>query len=181
MTLRVPMALVAGFLSAAILAIGWTGGATAQGLSGSIGNLAVNSDAPIRIEADVLEIDEPQSTATFTGKVKATQDNMVLNTETLIVKYRAASGGEGAQLRSVDARGNVVLRVDDQTASGRNAHYDLAKEELILSGDIVLSQGDNVLRGERLVVDLKTGTANMVASTATTPGRVRAVIMPNRE
>ena len=181
MTLRVLMALAAGVLSAAMLAVGWTGGTAAQGLSGSIGNLAVNSDAPIRIEADVLEIDEPQSTATFTGRVKATQDNMVLNTETLIVKYRAASGGEGAQLRSVDARGNVVLRVDDQTASGRNAHYDLTKEELILSGNVVLSQGENVIRGERIIVDLKTGTARMVASNNTTAGRVRGVFTPNRQ
>lgn len=168
--------LAAGLMLLAVL----QSGAAAQGLSGSVANLSVNSDAPIRIEADVLEIDEPQSVATFAGKVRVTQENMLLTTDRLVVKYRASGAGEGAQLQTIDARGSVVMKVDDQVASGDVAHYDLVAEELTLSGKVVLSQGENVIRGEKIVVNLKTGKARMVAASQRQGERVRGVFTPNR-
>jgi lipopolysaccharide export system protein LptA len=158
-----------------------SGGAGAQGLSGAMSNLAVDSDAPIRIEADSLEIDEPKSTATFTGRVRASQEDMTLTSGRLIVNYRGGRNGQNAQLRTIDARGSVEMRVRDQTAKGEWAHYDLTEEVLTLTGKVVLSQGENVIRGEKIVVDLKTGKARMVASAEDNPGgRVRGLFMPNR-
>lgn len=100
---------------------------------------------------------------------------MVLNTDKLIVHYSASNAGEGASLRTVDAAGNVVMKVDDQTARGNHARYDIAKEEVVLSGDVVLSQGGNAIQGQRIVVNLRTGTAKMVSE-----GRVQGVFTPNR-
>ena len=153
--------------------------AAAQGPAGGIRNLAVDSDAPIHIESDVLEIDEPKSTATFIGKVRATQDNMQLTTDELLINYEAAEGGTATELKTIDAVGNVVVRVDDQVASGDTAHYELATEEVTLTGRVVLSQGENVIRGESIVVDLRSGKARVI-STSPEPGqRVRAVFTPN--
>jgi lipopolysaccharide export system protein LptA len=155
--------------------------ARAQGLSGSIGNLAVDSDAPIHIESDTLEIDERNSLATFIGQVRAQQDQMQLTANELRVAYRGARAGASTQLRTIDAIGNVVVRVKDQVARGARAHYDFASETVTLSGDVVLSQGTNVIRGESIVVDLTTGRANMVSAAPGAGERVRGVFTPNRE
>lgn len=155
--------------------------ASAQGLSGSMGNLAVDSNAPIHIESDTLEIDEPQSLATFLGSVRAQQDDMQLTANELRIEYRGANAGASTQLRTIDAVGNVVVRVKDQIAKGARAHYDLASQTVTLSGDVVLSQGANVIRGESIIVDLTTGKANMVSASPGMGERVRGVFTPNRE
>ena len=166
-------------VSLAVL-LGWPSGSLAQGLSGSIGNLAVDSDAPIHIESDSLEIDEPKSIATFIGSVRANQDNMRLTADRLRIEYRGAEAGSPTKLRNIIASGGVVMRVDDQVAKGNRAHYNLASNTVTLSGGVVLSQGTNVLRGESIVVDLVTGKANMVSASQRQGERVRGVFTPNR-
>ena len=154
--------------------------AAAQGFTSPLSNMSVNTSSPISIEADTLEIDDNKQIATFSGKVTATQENMRLTTDRLIINYR--SGGEGAspQLRTIDARGNVVMKVRDQVASGDAAHYNLIEETLTLSGTVVLTQGENVIRGEKIVVNLKTGLTRMLSSKTTKRGRVRGLFTPNR-
>ena len=159
---------------------GWSSAALAQGLSGSFGNLAVDSDAPIHIESDSLEIDEPKSIATFIGGVRANQDEMLLTADRLRVEYRGAKAGSPTKLRDIVASGSVVMRVKDQVAKGSRAHYNLASNTVTLSGGVVLSQGTNVLRGDSIVVDLETGKANMVSASQRQGERVRGVFTPNR-
>lgn len=154
--------------------------AAAQGLSGSLASLSVDSSAPIHIESDSLELDEKKSIATFIGRVRASQDDMVMTSERLLISYRGAKGGQPATLQYIEARGSVVVRVRDQVATGDVANYDLGKEEVALSGNVVLSQGDNVIRGDRIIVDLKTNRARMVSGESGSGQRVRGVFTPNR-
>jgi len=176
MTARLPAPAALAIACLAAVA----GPALGQGLSGSLGNLAVDSDAPIHIESDTLDIDEPKSIATFTGRVRANQDEMQLTANQLRIEYQSAKAGAPTRLRTIDAIGDVVVRVKDQTATGSRAHYDLASETVTLSGGVVLSQGSNVIRGESIVVDLTTGRANMVSTSPRAGERVRGVFTPNR-
>ena len=41
----------------------------------------------------------------------------------------------------------------------------------VITGDVLLTQGDNVMSGQKLTVDLKTGMGHM-------DGRVRTVLQP---
>ncbi len=52
-----------------------------------------------------------------------------------------------------------------------------------LTGNVVVSQGQNVIHGERVVVDTVTGNARVESSEGggTVPGRVRALILPNQK
>ena len=90
---------------------------------------------------------------------------------------------DGTQISKIEARGEVVITSeDDQTTTSDWALYDVPAQLVTVGGNVVLSQGQNVLKGERLVIDLKTGesrfenTGNTVAG-----GRIRALFMPKQE
>jgi lipopolysaccharide export system protein LptA len=94
---------------------------------------------------------------------------------------------QGAQnIRRIEARGGVTVITKDQNASGDLGVYDLKTKTITLSGNVVVSQGQNVIHGERVVVDTTTGYARVESgstpgtSGAAGPGRVRALIQPSK-
>jgi lipopolysaccharide export system protein LptA len=94
----------------------------------------------------------------------------------------------GAQnIRRIEAHGGVTVLTKDQSASGDLGVYDLKSKTITLSGNVVVSQGQNVIHGERVVVDTETGNARVESGTngatgasAAGPGRVRALIQPGK-
>jgi lipopolysaccharide export system protein LptA len=96
----------------------------------------------------------------------------------------AAAGPKGAQnIRRIEARGGVTVITKDQNASGDLGVYDLINKTITLTGNVVVSQGQNVIHGERVVVDTVTGNARVESNNqggGTTPSRVRALIQPNQ-
>jgi lipopolysaccharide export system protein LptA len=83
-------------------------------------------------------------------------------------------------IRRIEARGGVTVISKDQNASGDLGVYDLKKKTITLTGNVVVSQGKNVLHGERVVVDTVTGNAHFDSANAATPSRVRALILPGK-
>ena len=53
----------------------------------------------------------------------------------------------------------MVVTQKDQTATGDTGLFDMRTNTVTLIGNVVVTQGQNVLRGERLVVDLTTGVS----------------------
>lgn len=93
----------------------------------------------------------------------------------------AAAGGEkGTQISKIEARGEVVITSDqDQTTTSDWALYDVPAQLVTVGGNVVLMQGQNVLKGDRLVIDLKTGESRFENKGNTAAGgRIRALFMP---
>jgi lipopolysaccharide export system protein LptA len=92
-------------------------------------------------------------------------------------------------IRRIEARGGVTVLSKDQTASGDLGVYDLKTKTITLLHNVTVAQGKNVLHGERVVVDTVSGNAHFDSnaeaqngtSPARPPGRVRAVILPNKD
>ena len=62
------------------------------------------------------------------------------------------------------------------------AVYDVPAQIVTVGGNVVLSQGQNVLKGDRLVIDLKTGESRFEnTGNSTAGGRIRALFMPDQE
>ena len=81
---------------------------------------------------------------------------------------------QGAQnIRRIEARGGVTVITKDQNASGDLGVYDLKTKTITLSGNVVVSQGQNVIHGERVVVDTVTGNARVEFGGATAPAPAR--------
>ena len=83
-------------------------------------------------------------------------------------------------IRRIEARGDVTVVTKDQNASGDLGVYDLVAKTITLTGNVVVSQGQNVIHGERVVVDTITGNAHVEAAAGGTQSRVRALIIPNK-
>ena len=104
-------------------------------------------------------------------------------------KVADAQGGGGAaakkdaQITKIEAKGEVVITSeDDQTTTSDWAIYDLPAQQVTVGGNVVLTQGKNVLKGDRLVIDLTTGESRFEnTGNAATGGRIRALFMPKQE
>jgi lipopolysaccharide export system protein LptA len=151
--------------------------------------LAQNSDAPVDLTADELEVVNADCTAIWRGSAEALQDTSRLRADTLkIYNVRGApkAGGTGPSCGDVDkmeAQGHVYYVTPQQRVRSNDAVYQAASTTIVFTGDVVAVQGLNVLRGERLTVNTTTGQAQMQtnAKGRNTPGRVRGVFYPKQK
>ena len=153
-------------LSALVMLILGSGGALAQTEAESrITGLRLNGNEPIEIESDKLEVREAENLAVFTGNVSVTQGPTILKSGTMTVYY-AKDGGSAAtgssNIERLEVDGKVYVKSDRQVATGDRGVFDMKTEVLVLSGnEVVLSEGNNVLRGCKLTVQMKTGRAQV--------------------
>ena len=126
--------------------------------------------APVDIDSDRVDIDDTQKQAVFTGDVRAVQGEFVIRSAELIAHYSgsaglggepAQSGGkpqEAAHLTRLQARKNVIVTSKDgQNATGDAADFDTKANMVTLTGNVVMNQAKNVVRGTKLVIDMTTG------------------------
>lgn len=93
---------------------------------------------------------------------------MKLSADKVVVQYVQ---GSTQKIDSLDATGNVTLVSGPDAAEAKQAIYDVASGNVTLIGDVLLTQGQNVMSGEHMVVNLADGTAQM-------QGRIRSVLQP---
>ena len=117
-----------------------------------------DSNAPVNVDADRIEVQDRADRAVFAGNVKARQGNLTLTTARLTLAY---TSGNGIQIRRLDASGGVVVTSPSETARGNFAVYDLDRKLITLVGDVRLARQGSTINGSRLLIDLNTGRAVM--------------------
>ncbi len=160
-------------IRALFLAFLLAGPAFAQGAGVSLGGLQQDTGLPVEVTAESLSVNQADGTAVFTGDVVVTQGEMRLAAPEVTVNYDRSDGNTG-RIVSVDARGGVTLATGAEAAEAREATYTIDDGKVVMTGDVVLTQGPNALAGERLVVDL-------VAGTGTIEGGVRTIFRTGGE
>jgi lipopolysaccharide export system protein LptA len=156
-----------------------------QGPSNPLQGFSTNRDKPVNIKAASLEVRDKEKFATFSGDVHVVQGDTDMRSKTLVVYYEDASkdskdnlkaaqpGPAGSnQIRRMEARGNVVVTQKDQIATGDRGDFDMRTNTVVLSGKVVVTKGQDVMRGERLIVNLTDGVSRMEG------GRVEGIINP---
>lgn len=138
------------------------------------------SRAPIEIVADSLTVRQNERIAIFSGNVDATQGDRSLRADELTVYYGEEAGGQS--IRKIEAVGRVVVAEPGQVARGDRGLYDPVAGKVTLEGNVILTRGENVVRGGRLELDLATGIAVVRAARAGGPPdeRVRALFVPEQ-
>ncbi|MET0873905.1 MAG: LptA/OstA family protein [Pseudolabrys sp.] len=170
------IALAIGLLSSGLVAHAQT---TSQGPPNALQGFSQNRDQPVHIEAATLEVRDKQKQATFSGDVRVKQGDTGLRCKSLVVFYEqsgeptdaiktlqaASPGPSGEQrIKRLEARGSVVVTQKDQTATGELGIFDMKTNTVTLTGTpVVMTQGQNVLRGGKLVVDLTSGVSRVEA------------------
>jgi lipopolysaccharide export system protein LptA len=200
-SLRRPIAhslCAVALLLAATLGEAWAQNSM-QGVPNAMQGFSQNRDKPIQIEAASLEVRDKAKEATFAGNVKVVQGDTTMTSKSLVVFYdqspgpeqqppqpkqkstKAASGapmqsatpgpGGSSSIKRLEARGSVVVKQKDQVVTGDKAVFDTKANLITMSGGVVLTQCKNVLRGDRLMVDMTTGVSRVESDS----GRVQAM------
>ena len=158
----------------ALLATG-ASAARAQDFGGAFDGFS-ESEEPIQIEADKLEVHDAEKRAVYSGNVSARQGDTLLEAPELRVFYAGAPDAEGkpgSELSRIEAGPGVVVSSLTQTATGDQMVIDIPQDRITMTGNVVLTEGPNVVRGEELVVNMETKEGRMVG------GRVQTLITPS--
>ncbi len=163
------------------------------------GNIGGSGKDPIKIDADRLDVFDRENKAIFAGNVVAVQGESTIRCSTMTVYYKRGKDapgkdkgdakGEGTEaaaprnpaengIQKVDCAGPVTVVQKDQVATGDHAVFDQDAKRIVLTGNVVLSQCQNVTRGQRLVYDMNSGRANMDPVAG---GRVSALFVPGEK
>jgi lipopolysaccharide export system protein LptA len=184
--MTVPVFVVGLFLAATALTAAPASAQQSTGVPNALQGFSQNRDQPVKIEAATLEVRDKDKVATFSGDVKVVQGDTTMRCKSLLVFYdtdnkpgamktdKPGPGGQQA-IKRLEARGGVIVTQKDQTATGAIGIFDMAKNTITLDGNVMITQGQNVLRGERLIVDVATGAARVESGSK---GRVSGVLFP---
>jgi len=157
------------------------------------------SKDPIATTSDKLERYDDKHMTVLTGGVEAIQSGARLSTDKLTVYSYGPGEGPNAQaappaagakasggqddtsingVKQMIAEGHVFYVTQSETARGERGVYDAEPDTITLTGNVIVVQGKNVLRGDKMVIDRKTGQTTVVsdATGRNNPNRVRAVI-----
>lgn len=149
----------------------------------------LSNKEPVEIVSDALEVLQNDKKAIFTGNVIATQGAINMRSNTMTVFYResadSASGteGMGKGIYRIEADGNVLFTTPTETARGDQAIYLVDDDTINLLGNVFLTRDKNMLKGTKLVYNLKTGRSVFTggAVAAGGGGRVRGLFVPSDE
>ena len=167
---------------------------TMSGVPNAMQGFSQNRDQPIQIEAASLEMRDKKKEATFAGNVKVIQGDTTMTSKTLVVFYESGGSspaaapaksaksapmqsaqpgpGGSSSIKRLEARGNVVVTQKDQVVTGETAVFDTRTNLITMLGGVVLTQCRNVLRGDRLMVDMTTGVSRVESDS----GKVQALL-----
>src|SRR5713101_2636459 len=125
-----------------------------QGVPNAMQGFSQNRDQPIQIEAATLEMRDKKKEATFAGNVKAAAKPAPIQSAT-------PGPGGSSSIKRLEAKGSVVVTQKDQVVTGETAVFDTRANLITMLGGVVLTQCKNVLRGDRLLVDMTTGVSRV--------------------
>jgi lipopolysaccharide export system protein LptA len=198
---RAGRALAAAWLLTFAAVCGARAQTAVQGVPNAMQGFTQNRDQPIQIEAASLEMRDKKKEATFAGNVKVVQGDTTMTSKTLVVFYESSGGsgttpaapagakagaksagapiqaaapgpGGASSIKRLEARGNVVVTQKDQVVTGETAVFDTKANLITMLGGVVLTQCKNVLRGDRLMVDMTTGVSRVESDS----GKVQALL-----
>ncbi|GEM_PF-2352186 len=164
-----PAALVAGLCALGMaLPAGLAGPAAAQAVDTTGLKEAGNTARTVDFAADSMKVDRDKEHIVLNGHVEATRGKVNLTSNELVVEYVDSLNNA----KFLNAKGNVVITSGDQVIRGQWARMDVDANTVTLGDDVEVTQGDTVLTGKKLFINLDTGESQM------TGGRVKGRFIP---
>jgi lipopolysaccharide export system protein LptA len=179
-------AVATGFAATLTLAmVAWAGGPLPGGRA--LAQIDARSKSPIDVTADRSEVFNARCLAILTGDAEAVQDGNRLRADTLTLRSRPKGAGSDGKtacggVDHIEADGHVYYVTADQNVRGDHAVYDQDKDQIVMTGDVVVVQGQDVARGDTLTIKVSTHQATLESKVtgAGRPGRVRGVFYPDK-
>jgi lipopolysaccharide export system protein LptA len=153
---------------------------------------------PVKIEANSLEIRDKENYAIFEGNVVVKQGESTMRAPRLKVYYEGSamrkkadkekgekSGSvksvqttkdgkkDNQRIKKIEALGGIVITSKDQKATGDFGVFDMPTNTATITGNVVVTQGPNIMKADKIIVDLNTGLSRLESA-----GRVQGLFVP---
>ncbi len=165
--------------------------------------ISTQSNGPMDISADNGAFVNSACESTWSGSAEVLQGTTRLRAAVIRAFFKKkppGAGGEPAQGGSavgglpggpqsncgaterIEAEGDVFYVTPDQVARGDHAVYTADNDQIVMTGNVIVVQGKNVIHGDRLTIQVATRQAQMEseAKGRGTPNRVRGVFYSNQ-
>ncbi|MFU8897501.1 MAG: LptA/OstA family protein [Roseinatronobacter sp.] len=139
---------------------------SAQGTGLNFSGLDAVRGLPVEIRSDDLRVNNTTGETVFSGNAVLGQGDMRIAAQVIRIIYAT---GDGGRIQRLEASGGVTLVTAEEAAEAQSAVYEVAAGTVTMQGAVILTQGPNVLSGDRLNVNLRTGQGRM-------EGNVRTII-----
>lgn len=149
------------------VAICLAGSVQAQEADVRFGGLRQDTGLPVEVDAEKLSVDQAAGGAVFEGNVMVRQGEMRLTAARIQVEY----GADGTGISRLHATGGVTLVSPEDAAEAQEAVYTIDTGIVVMTGNVLLTQGNAAISGEALSINLRDGTGTMT-------GRVKTVFTP---
>ena len=127
---------------------------------------------PVEIIADSMEWNKQLGQAIAVGNAKAIQGQTTIKANKIIA---VLSEDNSQQIKELQAIGKVVFLKDKQLATGDKATYYINLDKVIITGNVELKRDDNIIKGEKLIIDFLSGLSKMEASSTNQKVRMKYV------
>lgn len=138
--------------------------ASAQQASIAFGDLEQDTTLPVEVTADQLAVNNADGSAVFSGNVQVVQGDMTLTAAEVEVKYGSVEG----EIDQLLASGGVSVTNLGDAASADGAVYTIDSGVIVMTGNVVLTQGPSSMKGQQLTINLKDGSGIMEGRVTTT-------------
>lgn len=148
----------------------------------------LRKNEPIEIVADRMEAFQTKKMAVFSGNAEATQGDIKLKTDRLTIYYKDAGRkkekignqdvGTSGEIDRIEAKGNVKITQKQMSATANEALYRQETAQIILTGNPVLQDGNNTIKGCRIVIFINENRGKVEQCDTGNTGRVTAIIQP---
>jgi lipopolysaccharide export system protein LptA len=122
---------------------------------------SIKRGGPIEIVSDRLDAYNQEKLVVFSGNVVATQKDRVIKADRVFVYYKKNDKAAAKQTRAaenagdivrIEAQGNVRVTQGERIVTGEKAVFFNNEQKIVMTGNPVMREGNNVIKGDRIVV-----------------------------
>jgi lipopolysaccharide export system protein LptA len=152
------------------------------GVAGSANAQIGRGDAPVEVQSKDGEYLQKEGKFIYNGDVVATQADSRITTDklTVVCSRPTASATQNQECEAIEqliAEGNVLYTAPEAKIRGDRAEYDYPSDTITITGDVILSRGnEGVVRGTRVVYHVEGGITRITAGDE----RVLSIFTPTK-
>lgn len=124
-------------------------------------SFSTSIDSPLKISADNMYLDRLLNKGGLSGKINIVQGPMSLKAQK--VEFNLNEKGVLPVLKDLKVLGGVRIENGNNiSATGNNAYYSVLQQTVVIEGDVNIDNGFSIIKGDKLILDLVTGKAEIV-------------------